>query len=297
MPADLPDRIPPLRIEADMAFRTPSGPAARRLLGAALAALLAFAPAAAEAAEAVETGFVRKVFRDEAGEHGYVVYVPGGYTPDRAWPVMLFLHGAGERGDDGVRQSQVGLGAMIRRWGEFPWIVVFPQAEDTRAPIRSVWAPDAPDGRRALAILEEVERTYRTDPDHRVLTGWSMGGRGSYMLAAAFPEKWSAVVPVAGWADVELAEKLTDVPLWAFHGTEDTLVSYSEDKALVEAIRDAGGEPFFTTMPGRGHSIWRTVYASPVVFEWMSDPSRFAGRDEPPELDPLPEVELSREES
>lgn len=251
----------------------------------------------AEAQAPAQTGFVERVFQDETGDHGYVVWVPPNYTPNREWPVILFLHGAGERGTDGIRQSQTALGAMIRRWGAFPWIVVFPQAEDKRGPIKEVWSPDTPDGRRALKILDEVERDYSTDADHRVLAGWSMGGRGAYMLAAAFPEKWSAVVAVAGWADVELAEKLANVPLWSFHGTDDNLVAFEDDAALIERIREAGGDPFFTVLPGRLHYIWRTVFASPTVFRWMSDPAQFAGSDAAPELDPIPHIEMSRDEA
>lgn len=278
-----------------MAFRSA---VCRRLAVAALvAAILPLLPAPLPAAGPAETGFVRRVFRDEAGEHGYVVYVPRAYTPDRAWPVMLFLHGAGERGNDGYRQTEMGLGPMIRRWGSFPWIVVFPQAEDARGPIKTVWAADAPDGERALAILDEVERTYRTDPNRRVLSGWSMGGRGAYMLAAAYPEKWSAVLPIAGWADLDLAPQLAKVPLWSFHGTADNLVEFDEDKALIEAVREAGGDPFFTVLPGEAHYIWRTVFASPVVFEWLGNPARFAGRDEPPALDPNPDVEMTVDEA
>lgn len=277
-----------------MAYRSPSAPAARWRLGVTaflFAAVLALAPGPVPAA-AAETGFVRKTFQDDTGAHGYVVYVPRDYSADRAWPVMLFLHGAGERGSDGFRQAEVGLGPMIRRWGSFPWIVVFPQAEDTRGPIKSVWSPDAPDGKRALAILEQVERTYRIDPKRRALTGWSMGGRGTYMLAAAFPGKWSAVLPIAGWADLDLAERLAKVPLWSFHGTADTLVSFDEDRELIEEIRRSGGRPWFTVLPDEGHYIWRSVYASPAVLEWLSDPGKFAGRGEPPELTPDRTIEL-----
>jgi poly(3-hydroxybutyrate) depolymerase len=289
-----------------MAFHSPFAPATRRRVGVAalVAAVVSLAPQIAAVAQppapappAGETGFVRRTFRDAAGEHGYVVYVPRDYTPDRDWPVILFLHGAGERGTDGFRQTEYGLGPLIRRWGDFPWIVVFPQAEDQRGPILRVWAPDAPDGKRALAILDEVEHTYHTDPHRRVLTGWSMGGRGTYMLAAAYPEKWTAAVPVSGWADIELAPGLAKVPLWAFHGTSDTLVSFEEDKALIQAVRDAGGHAWLTALPGEGHYIWRSVYASPNLFEWMRDPSRFAGQAEPPALNPRPDVELSREEA
>ena len=251
----------------------------------------------AHAQSPVETGFVKRTFHDATGDHGYVVWVPHNYTPDRQWPVILFLHGAGERGTDGARQAEASLGAMIRRWDAFPWIVVFPQAEDERGPIKSVWAPDAADGRRAMKILEEVEHAYSTDSRHRVLAGWSMGGRGAYMLAAAFPDRWSAVVAVAGWADLELANSLAKVPLWSFHGTEDNLVAFEDDQALIDRIREAGGDPFFTVLPERSHYIWRTVFASPSVFRWMSNPSAFSDRESAPELDPIPSIEMTREEA
>lgn len=253
--------------------------------------------AALPAAEPIETGFVSKIFQDESGSHRYVVWVPHNYDPDRPWPVMLFLHGAGERGTDGLAQIHYGLGPMIKRWGAFPWIVVFPQAENRRIAIEHTWSPDAPDGRRALEILAEVERDYHTDPHHRVLTGWSMGGHGSYLMAARYPQKWSAVVPVAGWADPSLAPALANVPIWAIHGTSDELVDIEKDATLIEAIRAAGGDPFHTKLPERGHSIWRTVYASANLLKWMSNPAHFADRDEPPPLDPNPTVEMSAKEA
>lgn len=250
------------------------------------------------AAEAVQTGFVSKVFQDETGDHRYVVWVPPNYQPDRAWPVMLFLHGAGERGSDGLVQTRYGLGPMISRWGGFPWIVVFPQAEDTRSAIRDVWSPRESDGRRALAILEQVERDYSTDPNHRVLTGWSMGGRGCYLMAAATPEKWTAVVPVSGWAEPEIVAGLRDVPIWAFHGEDDPLVPLEDHLAAIDALKKTGGTPLWTVLPDQEHSIWRSVYASREVFQWMSQPKQGdEGATSSPTIQPIPEIEMSREES
>ena len=253
--------------------------------------------AASSAAEPIETGFVSKTFHDEDGAHEYVVWVPAEYDPHRPWPVMLFLHGAGERGSDGLAQTRFGLGPMIKRWGGFPWIVVFPQAEDQRIAIEKTWSPNADDGRRALAILEQVESDYHTDPRHRVLTGWSMGGHGCYLMAARYPEKWTAVAPLAGWADVELAKSLVDVPIWAFHGVADPLVPIEEDAALIAAIEQGGGDPFFTKLPGRGHSIWRSVYAFPELFAWMSNPARLADRADPPPFNPDPAIEMDSNEA
>ena len=264
--------------------------AVRRLI--LLVAILSGAAGTASAAE--ETGFLQRVYRDARGEHKYVVYVPDGYTADRAWPVILFLHGAGERGNDGLRHTKVGLGPMISRWSRFPWIVVFPQAEDERGAIINVWAPESPDGARALKILAEVESSYNTDPQHRVLTGWSMGGRGTYMMAAAYPDMWKAAVPVSGWANTDLAPKLANVPLWAFHGTADSIVAYPDDVAIIDAIREAGGKPLFTSIEGEGHYAWRKVYADPNTFRFLSDPTQFT---EPPTLEPIPEIELSLQET
>lgn len=252
----------------------------------------------ARATEAIQTGFVSKIFQDETGDHRYVVWVPPSYDPDLAWPVMLFLHGAGERGTDGLVQTRYGLGPMISRWGGFPWIVVFPQAEDTRSAIRNVWSPQEADGRRALAILEQVERDYRTDPKHRVLTGWSMGGRGCYLMAAAHPKKWTAVVPVSGWAEPEIVAGLRDVPIWAFHGEDDPLVPVGDHLAAIESLKNSGGAPLWTVLPEREHTIWRSVYASREVFQWMSQPTRGeVGATTSPTIQPIPEIEMSREET
>ncbi len=226
-------------------------------------------------------GFIDRTFSDETGEHRYVVFVPHGQPPESGWPVILFLHGAGERGSDGRRQLDAGLGPLVKLRAEtFPALVVFPQAEGLSGPILQTWSANSPDGCRAMAILDEVEALYPTDPARRVLTGWSMGGYGSWRLAAAYPEKWSAVVPVAGGGNSAIASQLTNINVWAFHGTQDHLVPVSEGRTMATAVREAGGRIAYSEINDVGHDVWRRVYDSDVVLNWMLSPDH-----ELPDLD------------
>lgn len=256
------------------------------------------------------TGFVDRVFRDAAGEHKYVVFVPAGYTPDKKWPVILNLHGAGERGNDGRLQLSIGFAPLIRnREATFPFIVVFPQAgNDHFGPIRTTWAPNSDDGKRALAILDEVEKHYRIDPSRRILTGWSMGGYGAWRIAEAFPEKFSAVVPVSGAGEPSWGAKLAGTRIWAFHGGIDEVVRVSGSREIIAAIRGAGGSPRYTEYSDVAHDAWKYAYNDETLYRWMLDPAatmppdgivaaRAPGAPAPPELseEPFhPAVEVPR---
>lgn len=225
-------------------------------------------------AQETSSGFVERVYQDDAGEHKYAVFVPENYTPTKKWPVILFLHGAGERGTDGQQQLTVGLAPMIKARREtFPFIAVFPQCEDTEGRILQCWLADSPDGKRALEILNAVEKDYSINPDRRILTGWSMGGYGAWSLAAAMPEHWAAVVPLAGGGDPAWASKLTKVPIWAFHGAEDAVVLPSESRTMIQAIRDAGGRPRFDALVGVDHNVWKIAYDSDQLYQWLLNPS------------------------
>ena len=155
-----------------------------RLLALAVLAACA-APGLAD--EKPERGFVNKVYKGKEGESKYVVFVPHGYAGDREYPLILFLHGAGERGEDGQLPVKQGLGnAITFKGGEpkFPAFVVFPQCK-----AGGNWKAGGPDADRALDILAEVQKGYKTDPKRVYLTGLSMGGSGSWSLAAAHPDR------------------------------------------------------------------------------------------------------------
>lgn len=225
-----------------------------------------------------ERGFVNRVFQDDSGTHKYVVFVPHDYTPEKEWPVILFLHTAADRGTDGRAPVETGLGPAIRaREKTFPFIAVFPQCKDRDAPARGGWLPDTPDGKRALAILAEVEKTYRTDNDRVVLTGISMGGFGAWAIGAAEPDRWAAVVPISGGGDPDTAAKLAHLPIWCFHGGADRIVPADESRRMIGELEKSGGNPLYTEFAATGHNIWDAAYGSHELFTWLLAQRRGTG--------------------
>jgi predicted peptidase len=229
----------------------------------ALAGLL-LAHAAAPAEGRFEHGFLDRVYNGPDGaESKYVVFVPHAYSGDKPVPVVLFLHGSGSTGDDGKKQVS-GIAAEVRRNEKtFPAIVVFPQSQ------KRTWRASSDDGKRAMAILAEVEKAYKVDPKRVYLTGLSMGGFGTWSLAAAHPEKWAAIVPICGGGDPKSAAKFKDVPCWCFHGDADPTVSVDMSRSMIKALKEAGGEPKYTEYPGVQHNSWTKAYASKELYDWL----------------------------
>ncbi len=230
------------------------------------------------------TGFVDHVVVVNGRTYPYTVYVPRGFTSEKAWPVVLFLHGAGERGDDGVRQLQIGAAAAIRSHPErVPAVVVFPQC-----PAGERWIGEPAEA--ALAALEKTMAAYHGDPKRVALTGLSLGGYGTWHLALLHPDRFAALVPVcggivpagsatsvrqspltAGAADpyAFTARALRHVPVWIFHGADDPVVLPSEGRKMAEALRAAGGDVKYTEYPGVGHDAWDRAYAESGLWSWL----------------------------
>jgi predicted esterase len=219
--------------------------------------------------------FVDRVFRDDAGDHKYVVFVPAGYRADKPAPAILFLHGAGERGKDNRLPLTVGLAPYIQaRAKTFPFLVVIPQCEMSDGRILESWQADNPDGRRALLALDDAQKNYKIDARRVVLTGWSMGGYGAWSLGMAQPSRWSAVVPVSGGGDPARIAALKDVPVWAFHGAKDGLVKSDADRQMVDALKAAGGNVTLTEFPDGLHDVSEEVYGNDSLFTWMLNPAK-----------------------
>lgn len=218
-------------------------------------------------------GFVGKVYRPSTGDESrYVVFIPHQYdgTPT---PAILFLHGSGMIGRDGRGQLRGALANAIQeRSGDFPCIAVFPQSHGGN------WQADAPDGRRALSILDEVSREYAIDPARVYLTGCSMGGEGTWSLAAAFPERWAAIVPLCGGGDPATAVKFKDIPCWCFHGDADRMIPPQLSRQMVAAIRKAGGRPLYQEYPGVDHNCWDETYANRELFDWLLQQRRSSAK-------------------
>lgn len=211
---------------------------------------------------AAPTGFLIKSVEVDNRWHDYVVYVPRDYDPAKAWPVILFLHGRGERGSDGLLQTDVGLGRAIRRNPErLPAIAVFPQCPDT---VHWDGALDI-----AEAAFKQTLAEYHTDPSRYYLTGLSMGGYGTWIYGAQTADTWAALLPICGGGNVADAQRLAQVPIWAFHGADDTVVPPERSREMVAAVKAAGGTVHYTEYPETAHNAWDQAYGDPKVVKWL----------------------------
>lgn len=214
-----------------------------------------------EVAGAFETTITRQV------RLPYLLTLPGGYREDgERWPVILFLHGAGERGADLERVRIHGIPKVVAARPDLPFITVSPQCPENQ------WWPDFLEA--LIGLLDEVLSRYHADPDRVYLTGLSMGGYGSWHLASAYPERFAAVAPICGgalWAYgfPQRVCALRDVPVWAFHGGDDDVVPLTASQQLVDTLRECGGNVIFTVYPGVGHDSWTQTYDSPALYEWF----------------------------
>jgi predicted peptidase len=195
----------------------------------------------------------------------YAVYLPPGYSARKRWPVILFLHGFGERGDDGVTQTRGMSGFLARNVGRFPCLVVMPQLP--RSLVR--WSGVMNDV--ALKALDEVVRRYHGDRRRLYLTGCSMGGGGCWRIAALHPQLFAAVMPLCGHTEpAAQASALKSLPIWVFHGAADRVVPVSYSREMVRAIRAEGGTRIrYTEYPGVGHDCWDRTYSDPKVIAWL----------------------------
>lgn len=226
------------------------------------------APAIAE--DAVKPGFHKKTFKNTDGSTSpYVVFIPHGYDGKKEFPIVLFLHGAGETKGGAKEPVDVGIGPAIKKQEKtYPFVVVIPQSE------KRTWQASSDDGKRAIAILDETMKEFKTDAKRQYLTGLSMGGYGTWSLAAAFPDRWAAIVPICGGGNPKDAEKIKDVPAWVFHGDADTAVPVKRSQDMVEALKAAGGKPKYSEYPKVGHNSWDMAYGDKELIPWMLEQKR-----------------------
>jgi predicted peptidase len=227
------------------------------------------------------TGFLDRTVTVDGVSHRYQVYLPAEYSPGRRWPVILFLHGSGERGTDGLLQTGVGLGAAIRGHAErWPAIVVFPQA-----PPEQRWHGKV--AHLALATLDRTLQEFSTDADRVYLVGISAGGNGVWNLAYRYPERFAALVAVCGWVMPTaerreaivpsdsgrpypvIAGRIRSLPTWIWHGAADGVVPVEESRHMAGALRSAGAPVTYTELPGVGHDVWTPAFDSPELPRWL----------------------------
>ena len=189
----------------------------------------------------------------------YLLSLPADYDKSKKlWPLVLFLHGSGESGSDLAKVKVHGPPKLVESNGPFPFILVSPQS-----PGRG-WNPDV-----LNALLDTLIKQYRVDKDRVYLTGLSMGGYGTWMLAAAHPEKFAAIAPICGGGSPADAKALAKLPIWVFHGAKDNTVPLRRSEEMVEALKAAGGNPKFTVYPDAGHDSWTATYNDPEFYSWL----------------------------
>lgn len=227
-------------------------------------------PVAGSTLHTIEMAKQFKARKTKEFEIKYLLFLPRGYeakAPKR-WPLILFLHGAGERGSDVWKVAVHGPPKYVTMHPDFPFIVVSPQCREGQ-----IWSNDA-----CLALVDEVTRQYAVDTSRIYVTGLSMGGYGTWDLGLAYPERFAAIVPICGGGEIialllssgEKSRALKTLGVWAFHGGKDPTVPLAESQRMVDLCKKAGLQDVkLTVYPEAGHDSWTETYNNPELYEWL----------------------------
>lgn len=197
----------------------------------------------------------------------YLLFMPEDYgEQEKDWPLMLFLHGAGERGSDLQKVKVHGPPKIVEKQKDFPFIVVSPQCPE------GDWWDEKLDV--LTHLLDDIVARYDVDTNRIYLTGLSMGGYGTWALASKYPDRFAAIAPICGGGKRFMAYRLKDVPVWAFHGAKDSVVPLEESEEMVEAINARGGNAKLTIYPDAGHDSWTKSYDNQELYDWLLEHRR-----------------------
>ncbi len=194
----------------------------------------------------------------------YLLYLPRDYSSsNKDFPLILFLHGAGERGDSLDLVKIHGIPKIVEQQPDFPFIAVSPQC-----PIDKWWV-DPWLMETLNALLGKIMAKYRVTESQVYLTGLSMGGFGTWALSMIYPERFAAIAPICGGGMPWMAFRIKDLPVWAFHGAKDEVVPIQRSQEMVEALKKIGGNIKFTVYPEAGHDSWTETYDNPELYRWF----------------------------
>jgi predicted peptidase len=222
----------------------------------------------------------KTTYKDAAGKVlRYRLLKPDNYDPKKSYPLVVFLHGAGERGDDNTKQLIHGVAEFTKPENRklYPCFLVAPQC-----PVGQKWSdvdwgadshkmPQEPSepARLVLALITAMQKDYSIDNKRIYITGLSMGGFGTWDLIARKPDLFAAAVPVCGGGDEATAATIAKLPIWAFHGAKDPVVKPSPSVHMIEAIKKAGGQPKYTEYADVGHDSWVKAYQDAQMMKWL----------------------------
>jgi predicted peptidase len=224
----------------------------------------------------------RRTYRSEGGSTiPYRLFVPHPYDASKKYPLILFLHGAGERGDDNglqLKNPEFLRFATDAVQAEHPCFVVAPQCPLGHRWVEVPWESGAPHKtpdepslpmRLTMELLDALEKEFSIDPDRRCVTGLSMGGFGAFDLIVRRPNDFAAAVVICGGADDSRAAQMAHIPFRIFHGSADPVVPATRSRSIVKALKAAGGDPSYTEYAGVGHNSWTRAYNEPELVEWL----------------------------
>ncbi len=234
--------------------------------------------------------FAAKTYRSPAGgELRYREFSPN-IEAGKKYPLILFLHGAGGRGNDNRRQlTDAGFCPGLLKHASIddrrPCFMIAPQVPRGKRWVEVHWGLPAhdmpkepsPQLRMALELVEDALKRYPVDESRVYVTGLSMGGFGTWDAIQRRPGLFAAAVPVCGGGETAQAPKLTRMPLWVWHGDRDTVVKTQRSRDMVAAIRKAGGDPLYTEVPNTGHGSWKAAYSSGKMWDWLFAQKKSAG--------------------
>jgi predicted peptidase len=189
----------------------------------------------------------------------YLLYIPKEYDGSSKYPLVLFLHGSGERGSNLNKLASNGPPKMIEQGNDFPFILISPQC-----PRNERWNID-----QLSELLDKTEEEFNIDKDRIYVTGLSMGGYGTWKMAITFPDRFAAIVPVSGGGDFSNACIIKHLPVWNFHGAKDRVVFIQESERMVDALKRCNGNVRFTVYPNTAHDAWTETYNNPEVYKWL----------------------------
>lgn len=242
----------------------------RSTLGSCLL-IASFAAPLAVAAAPGHGSFVVRSLKLDGQTHRYAVWLPPGYDEQIGWPALVFLHGSGECGDDGLRPTRVGLGPALEAHPErWPLVVVFPQK-----PVeQEEWEERET---LVLAVLDRVDRDFKVDGSRVALSGLSQGGHGTWIFGARHPERWRCLAPMCGYGRARtIANRVARLPIWAFHGLRDDVVDPDESRSIIAAVRSERvrlgldpAEARMTLYEDANHNSWDPACAEPELPGWF----------------------------
>jgi predicted peptidase len=225
------------------------------------------------AAQNVIDGFVARVYRHGSQSMPYRLFVPPDYKSDLPYPLVLWLHGAGGAGGDNRAQIRADQTLGTHTWtkpqsqAKHPAFVLVPQSPTNW--VSSGLDRLSPEMSLVLSILDTVRAEFNVDADRLYVAGQSDGGMGTWNVIIQRPNLFAAAIALCGGGDASRISAIVNMPIWAFHGSRDKVISVAESRRMINALRRAGGHPRYTEYPNVGHDVWTHAFAEPDLVDWL----------------------------